>query len=140
DPTNSKVELPPNGYSALLNGRDLAGWRELSSEPNRAALQGNSHPPQHWHTHEGILEHDGITGDLWTEREFADFTLRIDWRWPDTPKWETFTNSGNAEIIAPNDKPSIERILDAGENGILFRGSRKAKAMLSCSPVGSGEV
>jgi hypothetical protein len=88
-----------------------------------------------------MLEHDGKTGDLWTEQEFGDFELRLHWRWPDRPQWENFPliSTNSYEIKDASGKAVTERVLDAGDSGILVRGLYKAQANLFCYPVGSGE-
>ncbi|HEU0011572.1 MAG TPA: HEAT repeat domain-containing protein [Verrucomicrobiae bacterium] len=155
------ADPPPAGFVPLFNGRDLTGWREYPNQPKRVgeagarSLQGaapslterttkrpEGRPPEHWLARDGVLEHDGKAADLWTEREFADFTLRFDWRWPDAPKWEHFPIIGpdSTEAKSPDGKPQTERVLDAGDSGVFLRGLRKAQANLFCYPVGSGEV
>ena len=159
DPGQAAGDAAPEGFSTLFNGRDLAGWRELpegtrrvqgtgryASGSPRAGHSGTaareSRLPQHWQTSNGALEHDGKAGDLWTEREFGDFVLRLDWRWADVPVWENFpliSQDGNEEIGADG-KQVTERVLDGGDSGVLLRGLYKAQANLFCYPVGSGEV
>ncbi len=159
DPRQPAGDAAPEGFSTLFNGRDLAGWRELpegtrrvqgagrhASESPRAGDSGTAarevRLPQHWQASNGVVEHDGKAGDLWTEREFGDFVLRLDWRWADVPVWESFpliNQDGNEEIGADG-KPVTERVLDGGDSGVLLRGLYKAQANLFCYPVGSGEV
>jgi hypothetical protein len=145
----------------LFNGLDLTGWREYPNQPKRVggeaagSVQGAppslaerpmkrpvGRAPRHWLVRDGVLEHDGKAADLWTEREFVDFTLRFDWRWPDAPKWEHFPIIGpdSTETKTHDGKPQTERVLDAGDSGVFLRGLRKAQANLFCYPVGSGEV
>jgi putative membrane-bound dehydrogenase-like protein len=161
DPRLPATDPPPTGFVPLFNGRDPTGWREYPNQPKRVGeagariLQGaapslterttkrpEGRAPEHWFARDGVLEHDGKAADLWTEREFADFTLRFDWRWPDAPKWEHFPVIGpdSTETKTPDGKPQTERVLDAGDSGVFLRGLRKAQANLFCYPVGSGEV
>ena len=161
DPRLPVAEPPPAGFKPLFNGVDLTGWREYPEQPKRVgetalrSLQGGrpaggagemkrpeGRAPQHWLARDGVLEHDGKAADLWTEGEFADFTLRFDWRWPEAPKWEHFPIIGpdSTEAKGPDGKPQTERVLDAGDSGVFLRGLRKAQANLFCYPVGSGEV
>jgi hypothetical protein len=94
----------------------------------------------HWLAKDGVLEHDGRTGDLWTERAFGDFDLTLEWRWADAPKWENFPliNADGLEA-GPDGRAATARVLDAGDSGVLLRGRYKAQANLFCYPVGSGE-
>jgi putative heme-binding domain-containing protein len=159
DPRIPVSDPPPAGFTPLFTGRDLSGWREYPEQPKRVGgeaagnrqgaplragttKQPEGRAPQHWFARDGVLEHDGKGADLWTEREFADFTLRLDWRWPDPAKWEHFPIIGpdSFEVKGPDGKPRTERVLDAGDSGVFLRGLRKAQANLFCYPIGSGEV
>jgi hypothetical protein len=73
--TNPKPdEIAPlaEGFKPLYTGVDLSGWRQ---EPGHAG---------HWRTNDWILEYDGQSEakdkHLWTEKEFGDFVLMVDWR------------------------------------------------------------
>lgn len=67
-------EITPlaEGFKPLYTGVDLSGWKP---EPG---------PTRHWRTNDWILEYDGKSGStnqyLWTQKEFGDFTLIVDWR------------------------------------------------------------
>src|SRR5205807_660877 len=143
DPRQPKSEKAPNGFTALFDGQTLDRWREFPDGTKRvdsAALRAGK-PPEHWRAVNNLLEHDGKTGDLWTEQEFGDFELRLHWRWPDKPHWENFPliSTNSYEVKDASGKPATERVLDAGDSGILVRGLYKAQANLFCYPVGSGE-
>ncbi len=144
DPTKLiSAAAAPAGFELIFDGRTLEGWRELPPGTKRvdaAALQ-LGRPPEHWEATNGVLEHDGMTGDLWTEREFPDFYLHLEWRWPGAPKWEVFPliNSDGLEGDEQGHAASM-RVLDAGDSGVLLRGLYKAQANLFCYPIGSGEV
>ena len=143
-----KVEskVAPTGFASLLAagepGRAAMGWRELPAGTKRvdAAQLKLGRPAEHWSLTNGVLEHDGLTGDLWTEREFGDFHLMLEWRWADAPKWENFPliNADGLEA-GPDGRAATARVLDAGDSGVLLRGLYKAQANLFCYPVGSGE-
>jgi hypothetical protein len=126
----------------LFDGRDLAGWREFPTGTKRvdASVRPSVVLPQHWSAMDGVLEHDGVAGDLWSEREFGDFDLALEWRWADAPKWEEFPliNAEGLEV-GPDGRPATLRVLDAGDSGVLLRGLYRAQANLFCYPVGSGE-
>ena len=142
DPRVPSTASVPPGFETLFNGRDLAGWREMASGTKRvdarAVQKGTA--PTHWIARDGVLEHEGRGGDLWTERDFGNFDLRLEWRWPDAPKWERFPliNADGLEA-GPDGKAATERVLDAGDSGVLLRGLYKAQANIFCYPVGSGE-
>jgi hypothetical protein len=54
---------------ALLNGKDLAGWRGV--EPNRQLG---------WTVKDGILASTGRTANLMSEQKFWNFTLHVEYR------------------------------------------------------------
>jgi putative heme-binding domain-containing protein len=142
DPRQPGNQPAPEGFISLFNGRDMEGWREFPDQPPRVSRSTPGAPAvRHWLAREGVLEHDGKEGDLWTEREFGDFTLRLEWRWSDRPVWEDFPLIGADGLEQRlNGRPVTERVLDAGDSGVFLRGFRKAQANLFCYPVGSGEV
>ena len=123
-------QQPPAGFVSLFNGRDLAGWK--TDEATRV----------HWTAHDGVLRHDGVAKDLWSERELGDFQLRLEWRWPTGLKWEDFPVIGaeGFELQDSAGKPVTRHVLDGGDSGIFLRGIRKSQVNLFCYPCGSGEV
>ena len=129
-PAPEKDNVAPPGFESLFNGNDLAGW---NAGPEVA---------KHWFVRDGVLCHDGIDQDLWTQDSFGDFVLRVDWRFPNPPTWEDFPLIGadGYEVLNDAGKPVTKRVLDAGDSGVFLRGFRKAQANLFCYPVGSGEV
>jgi hypothetical protein len=128
-------DAPPAGFESLFNGKDLTGWRVPAGDNG------------HWRVVDGVIDYDAqseAAGDkaLWTEREFGDFTLRVDWRIKETP----YTNP-NVHIVKPDGtskldaagKPVLMAVPDS-DSGIYLRGKDKAQVNIWCWPVGSGEV
>jgi len=125
----------PSGFVSLFNGRDLTGWRVPEGDGG------------HWKVVDGAIDYDGESeaqGDrsLWSEREFGDFVLRVEWRIKDTP-WV----NPRAKIVLPSgldkkgpDGREIDVALPDSDSGIFLRGSTKAQVNIWCWPVGSGEV
>jgi putative membrane-bound dehydrogenase-like protein len=145
DPRIPAVTPAPAGWTPLLTGQTEgvpSGWVELPAGTKRvdAAMLLRGRPAEHWTLKQGILEHDGLTGDLWTTREVGDFELRLEWRWVGPFTWEAFPliNADGLEA-GPDGRSATARVLDAGDSGVLFRGLYKAQANLFCYPVGSGE-
>lgn len=126
--TAGTVPSPP--FVSLFTGTNLMGWAT------------NSTNSLHWTAKEGVLEHDGVAGDLWTESSFADFRLQLEWRWPELPKTEHFPliDADGNPVKDTQGKEVTRPVLDAGDSGVLLRGLYKAQANLFCYPVGSGEV
>jgi hypothetical protein len=122
-------------YTPLFNGRDLAGWK---------IPQGDN---GHWRVVDGVIDYDALSEapgekDLWTEREFGDFSLLIDWRIKETP-WV----NPSVPIIKPDGTHKrdsqgneIRTSVPDADSGIFLRGSSKSQVNIWCWPVGSGEV
>jgi hypothetical protein len=63
---------PPKGFESLFNGKDLSGWK-VNQGGNQAV----------WGAEKGILFVDGKGGGwLMTEKEYADFELRLEYKVP----------------------------------------------------------
>ena len=88
-----KLNQPPRGFAALLNGTDLAGWKGLVADPVKrakmapeelAAAQAKADQQMraHWRVVDGALEFDGspFGSHLCTIKDYQDFELRADWK------------------------------------------------------------
>jgi hypothetical protein len=83
---------PPEGFTALFNGKDLSGWhgrgtedpvkwtkmkpeqREAKMEASRADIR------KHWSVKDGVLVNDGQGAYLTTDKEYGDFELRLEYK------------------------------------------------------------
>src|SRR5258707_776374 len=61
------------GFVTLFNGKDLTGWK------------ADAAATQHWAVHDGMIDYNGKDGDLWSQKEFGNFILQVDWRWSRKP-------------------------------------------------------
>ena len=125
---------PPEGFVSLFNGKDLTGWRVPEGDNG------------HWKVVDGVIDYDARSeaqGDksLWTEREFGDFVLRVDWKIKATP----YTNP-NVPYILPDGTHArdiygkeIRMALPDSDSGVILRGSQKNQVNIWCWPIGSGE-
>jgi 3-keto-disaccharide hydrolase len=133
--THGADNQPPAGFTALFNGKDFSGWK---------VPQGDN---GHWKLIDGVIDYDAeseATGDksLWSEREFGDFSLQVDWRIKETP----YVNP-NVPYILPDGthardstgKP-MKMALPDSDSGILLRGSGRHQVNIWCWPIGSGEM
>jgi hypothetical protein len=114
---SSKLNVPPEGFRALFNGKDLTGWKV------------NERIEQHWKVVDGVLDYHPRAGDLWTEESFTDFVLLVDWRLK-TAK----------ELYGTETEPDGSPIAYSPDSGIYLRGSSKAQTNIWVNPLGSGEV
>lgn len=101
----ARADEPPAGFTALFNGKDLAGWRggetfdhrkllAMSAEERKeqirkwtAADQKNSMlevseatKKPHWYVENGELVNDGLGAYATTEKDYGDFELLVDYR------------------------------------------------------------
>jgi hypothetical protein len=113
--------VPPPGFVALFNGKDLTGWKGLVGNP---ISRKNMTPEQlaeaqkaadekmraSWKPEGGVLVFDGKGDSLCTAKDYADFELLVDWK------------------IGPK-----------GDSGIYLRGSPQVQIWdVAANPVGSG--
>jgi hypothetical protein len=113
--------VPPAGFVALFNGKDLAGWKGLvASPPVRAKMtpqqladaqkKADEQMRAHWKVEDGALVFDGKGDSLCTAKDYGDFELLVDWK-----------------------------ILPRGDSGIYLRGSPQVQIWdLNANPIGSG--
>jgi hypothetical protein len=82
---------PPEGFMALFNGKDLAGWKGLvGNPPVRAAMTpeklaeeqqaADEKAHAHWSVQDGVLVYDGKGDSLCTAKDYGDFELYVDWK------------------------------------------------------------
>jgi hypothetical protein len=93
--TNAALNQPPEGFVALFNGKDLAGWKGLLKGPydnpakratlspqERAKLQqeADGDMQAHWKVVDGVLVFDGKGRSLCTAKDYGDFEMLVDWK------------------------------------------------------------
>ena len=122
------------GFKSMYTGLDLAGWKD---EPGHKG---------HWRPADWKLVYDGKSEakkkDLWTEKDYGDFELIVDWRLPNKAKKKiipVILPNGDHDKDADGKEKQIE-IDDFGDSGIYLRGSTKAQVNIWSWPIGSGEV
>jgi hypothetical protein len=126
---------PPPGFVSLFNGKDFTGWKVPEGDNG------------HWKVMDGVIDYDAQSeapGDknLWSEREYGDFVLLIDWRITDTP----FINP-NVPYILPDgnhardiEGKEMRMALPDSDSGIYLRGDGKYQVNIWNWPIGSGEM
>ncbi|MHC4875046.1 MAG: 3-keto-disaccharide hydrolase [Planctomycetota bacterium] len=83
--------VPPKGYKALFNGKDLSGWRglnmspyklaEMSEEDREAMWKKNwEDVEKHWSVDNGELVNDGHGVYLTTADDYTNYDLWIDYK------------------------------------------------------------
>lgn len=133
-PLRAAENEPPAGFTSLFNGKDFTNWKVPTGDNG------------HWKILEGVIDYDAASEaaekDLWSEREFGDFVLRVDWRIKETP----YLNP-NVPYILPDGTHArdvkgkeMKFALPDSDSGIFLRGSATHQVNIWCWPIGSGEM
>jgi hypothetical protein len=132
-------QLRAAGFKPLFDGTSLDAW---DLKPWQRA---------HWTLRDGVIDYDGKAEkkkgqvvDLWTKEKFGDLELYAEWCLPTTPVMKpTPIVLYNGDFLMQEDDPN-KRVtrphLDAGDTGILFRGTMKCQANIWSQELGSGEI
>jgi len=124
-----------DGFVSLFNGKDLTGWKVPEGDNG------------HWKVEKGVIDYDAKSeakGDknLWTDKSYKDFVLKIDWRLKDEPGFKN-----KVPVILPSgdhkqgeDGKELREEIEDLDSGIYLRGSSKGQVNIWMWPVGSGEV
>ena len=136
-PSNTPPEQSANayeGFKPLFSGKDFGGWKYNDAMSAVWSAHGS-----HFVSTAGVK---GGGFDLWSEKNYRDFVLCVDWRL--TKKAEpkalpTFTEDG---LYARDAQGQIIRkeIPDAGDSGIHLRGSPDYQVNIWSQPMGSGDI
>ena len=99
-PAFAQVKQPPKGFTALFNGKDLAGWRGGSTFDHRKLLAmteeqraeqiakwtktmtvvSDKTGKPHWYVESGELVNDGFGDYATTEKDYGDYELLVDYK------------------------------------------------------------
>jgi len=85
------LNVPPPGFQALFNGKDLTNWKGLVGDPKtRAAMSAEELQAKqaeadqvmrdHWSVKDGILIYDGKGQSLCTAKDYRNFEMYVDWK------------------------------------------------------------
>jgi hypothetical protein len=134
NPSPGEVARKERGFRSLYNGLDLRGFKQAKGHEG------------HWQAKNWILDYDGKSQaqdkNLWTQEDFGNFTLIIDWRFPAKPtKMDVpVILPDGTQATGPSGEGLTTSVPDAGDSGIYLRGSSKSQVNIWCWPVGSGEI
>lgn len=90
-PVEHKDNVPPEGFIALFNGKDLSGWKgQVENPAKRAAMSAEELAVAqkaadelmraHWNVEDGVLAFDGKGKNLCSAKDYGDFELLVDWK------------------------------------------------------------
>ena len=124
-----------DGFVSLFNGKDFAGWKLPEGDGG------------HWKIVDGAIDYDALSEakadkNLWSEGEYTDFVLKLDWRLKEAP----FINK-NVPYILPDGTHArdihgdeYKLPLPDADSGVFLRGEGKYQVNIWCWPIGSGEM
>ena len=140
--TVGEQNIPPKGFTALFDGKDLKGWKGLVANPEARAKM----PPEklaaaqkkadefmraHWKVVDGTLCFDGHGHSLCTKKDYGDFDMYVDWK----------IQRGGDSGIYLRGSPQVQ-IWDTARwpqgSGGLYNNTKHARDPLRCAdnPVG----
>jgi hypothetical protein len=128
-------EGAPDGFESLFNGRDLSGWKVPEGDGG------------HWKVVGGVIDYDAgseakADKNLWSERAYGDFILRLDWRLKEAP----FINKSIPYILPDGTHAKdvhgkeLRLPLPDADSGVFLRGNGDYQVNIWCWPIGSGEM
>ena len=123
-----------DGFQSLFNGKDFTGW---------VVPEGDN---GHWRVVDGVIDYDAGSEaeddkNLWTENEYENFILKIDWRIKETSGLYNVpvVLEDGRYLAGPDGKNLTIKMLNA-DSGVFLRGTGRAQLNIWCWPIGSGEV
>jgi hypothetical protein len=133
--THAAENQPPPGFAALFNGRDFSNWKVPEGDNG------------HWKVLDGVIDYDAESEsrddkNLWSEREYGDFELHVEWRIKETP----YVNPNVFHILPDGSHgrdvkgKELRLPLPDSDSGVFLRGSGKHQLNIWCWPIGSGEM
>lgn len=151
-PRRERDNHPPEGFTALFNGRNLKGWQGQLKPPfdnpikraamtpeERAAAQkeADENMRAHWKVRKGELVFDGKGRSLCTAKDYADFELLVDWKIP--PHGDSgiyLRGSPQVQIWDPYTQPT-KHGSEVGSGGLYNNKTNASKPLLVAdNPIG----
>lgn len=130
-------ELQQRGFEPLLADSTLDAWQV---EPWHRG---------HWTIDQGVVHYDGNAehkqpqkNTLWTQDAYGDVEAYVEWRLPAKPALKPHPIVlFNGDFLLDDQGKRITRPrLDAGDSGVLLRGTLACQANIWCQELGSGEI
>lgn len=128
--TTRPDNTPPEGFTALFNGKDLTGWKGLVGNPKsrremspeklaEEQKKADESAHAHWKAIDGVLVFDGKGQNLCSAKDYGDFELYCDW------KIEKHGDSGlyvrgtpQIQIWDPDDPNQLKNGADKGSGSL----------------------
>jgi hypothetical protein len=134
-PLKVQTAVQDRGFVSLYNGQDLRGW-------NLAEEVKSFWQPDDWRLVTGADPAGTSQNILWTDNEYKDFNLIVDWRFAGEPVAKivpVILPDGTQALDPDGDRINVP-IRYAGEGKIVIRGSDDAGILMTTWPEGSGGI
>ncbi len=150
-PALAADNVPPDGYVALFNGRDLSGWKGLVGNPEKRPKMSaeqlakeQAHADQtmreHWKAVDGLLMFDGsIRGDnICTVKDYANFEMLVDWKIGKGGDSGIYLRGSPQVQIWDPDEPTIAKLGAPKGSGALWNNEKHERFPLvrADNPIG----
>jgi hypothetical protein len=143
------LNTPPEGFTALFNGKDLTGWKGLVGSPKtRAAMSPDELAKQqaeadkgmreHWKVEDGALVFDGKGQNLCTAKDYGNFELYVDWKIKEHGDSGIYLRgSPQVQIWDPKDPNQLKNGCDKG-SGALWNNQKNPRFpnVVADNPIG----
>src|SRR3954469_3697271 len=142
----AEANIPGSMTAADLRA---AGDAPLAEDDSLDAWNVKPWHKGHWTIKDGVIDYDGKSAgrksqdkSLWTKKSYGDFEMYAEWRLPEKPKMKpTPIVLYNGDFLMDDDNKRVTRPhLDAGDSGLMFRGTLKCQANIWSQELGSGEI
>jgi hypothetical protein len=156
--SQDKINVPPPGYTALFNGKDLTGWKGLPLKENtnpkkgkgaayvamtmperlkaspqelaEAQRRGDESMREHWKVEDGVIVFDGKGQNLCTAKDYGDFELYVDWKIKERGDSGVYLRgTPQIQIWDPFTAPNSKTGEDKGSGGV-FNNQKNSKEPL----------
>jgi Domain of Unknown Function (DUF1080) len=123
------------GFTQMFDGKTFAGWKINDANKDVWSSRGLH-----------VIAKAGVKGsglDLWTEKNYKDFSLVADWKFRTKPVKKMVNEiapNGEEPILRPDGKPKQIEVEEPADSGIYLRGSSKAQVNIWVRPIGSGDI
>jgi hypothetical protein len=134
-PANAEEPKPPEGFTALFNGKDLTGWHgrahfdpykldAMTPDERKAQIEKwTDDAKKHWRVEKGELVNDAQGVELGTDKEYGDVELLIECK--TVAKADCAIYLRSLPLLTPR-KPFGEwqtfRIVYVGERATVYKG------------------
>lgn len=98
--------VPPKGFKALFNGKDLRGWTESGKAP------------VNWTVQNGVLVFSGKGSDLFTAEKFSNYVLLVDWKVEKNGNSGVYFRGGNPQVEINDADPPTGKIWNGTSGGL----------------------